>query len=134
MQDRPHPRRLTRSTDRRLGGVCGGLADYFGIDPTLVRITFVVLAIVSLGFGALLLYGVLWAIMPEPDPNAPPAPQAETTNRAMLLGIVLIVFGVALLFQRLQLFWWVSWGLGWFSWPLLLLLAGVLIVLSARRR
>jgi len=134
MQDRPHSRRLTRSTDRRLGGVCGGLGDYFGIDPTLVRITFVVLAIVSLGFGAVLLYGVLWAIMPEPDPNAPPAPPAETTSRAMLLGIVLIVFGLALLFQRLQLFWWVSWGLGWLSWPLLLLLAGVLIVLSARRR
>ncbi|MGE3856873.1 MAG: PspC domain-containing protein [Dehalococcoidia bacterium] len=134
MQDRPHPRRLTRSTNRRLGGVCGGLADYFGIDATLVRVTFVVLAIVSLGFGAVLLYGVLWAIMPEPDPDAPPAPAAEPSSRTMLLGFVLIVFGVALLLQRLQLLWWLHWGLGWFSWPLLLLLAGVLIVLSARRR
>lgn len=134
MQERPQPRRLTRSADRRVGGVCGGLAEYFGVDATLVRVTFIVLAIVSLGFGAVLLYGVLWAIMPEPDRNAPTVAEADTASRAMLIGLVLIVFGIALLLQRLQVLWWLNWGMGWFSWPVLLLVAGILIVLSARRR
>lgn len=134
MQDRPQPRRLTRSVDRRLGGVCGGIAEYFGVEPTLVRIGFVVLAIFSMGFGAVLLYGVLWAIMPLPDPEAPPAPPADLGNRSLLLGIALIVFGGGLLLQRMQMLSWMHWGMGGLSWPLVLLLGGVLLVLAARRR
>ena len=119
----------------RLGGVCGGIADYFAVDATLVRIAFVVLAIFSLGFGAVLLYGLLWAIMPEAGPDAPaPAGSGAAPNRSLLLGIVLIVFGVALLFQRMQMFWWLHWGLGGFGWPLLLLAGGVLIIVASRRR
>jgi phage shock protein C len=57
-------RKLTRSvTDRKLGGVCAGIADYFEIDPVLVRVAFVVLAI-SGGFGVLA-YVILWIIVPE---------------------------------------------------------------------
>ena len=56
-------KRLYRSgKDKILGGVCGGVADYFGWDPTLVRIAWV---IISLIYGAgVLLYLVCWAIMP----------------------------------------------------------------------
>lgn len=64
-QPSPGPRRLTRRTqDRMLGGVCGGVADYFGIDATLVR----VLAVVGLvlGMGSLaLVYVILWLLLPE---------------------------------------------------------------------
>ncbi|MDA0301981.1 MAG: PspC domain-containing protein [Chloroflexi bacterium] len=104
MHDRPGPRRLTRSTDRALGGVCAGIAEYFGVEPALARIGFVVLAIFSMGFGAVLLYGLLWAIMPLPDPDAPPPAPAEPSNRALLLGIALVVFGAVLLFQRMPVF------------------------------
>ena len=59
-------RRLTRSTvDRKIAGVCGGLADYFTIDSTLVRLVWVILTIVP---GAIVLglvaYLVAWFIMP----------------------------------------------------------------------
>ncbi len=61
-------RDLQRSrTDRKLFGVCGGLAKYFGIDSTLVRFVFVALVLASLGWG-LLLYIILGILMPEEKP------------------------------------------------------------------
>lgn len=56
-------KRLERSTnDRWLGGVCGGLAHYFDLDPTIIRLVFIV---AFFGFGTgLLVYGVLWLVMP----------------------------------------------------------------------
>lgn len=59
------PKRLTRSRDDRwLGGVCGGFAEYFGVDANLVRLV-VVLGTV-LGFGSLLVaYVAAWILMPE---------------------------------------------------------------------
>jgi phage shock protein C len=57
-------RKLYRSkTDRKVAGVCGGLAQYFNIDATLIRVLFVVLAI--LGGSGLVLYLALWIIVPR---------------------------------------------------------------------
>jgi phage shock protein C len=68
-------RRLRRSrTDRMLGGVAGGLGEYLNIDPTIVRIVFVVLALLN-GFG-LLLYFVLWLLVPAAD-SVTADPQAQ---------------------------------------------------------
>jgi len=63
----PVTRRLTRSTtDRKLAGVCGGLAEYFSVDSTLVRVTWAILTIIP---GAIVLgivaYLVAWFIMPD---------------------------------------------------------------------
>lgn len=56
-------KRLTRSnTDRMLGGVCGGLAEYFNIDPTLVRLAFVILTFMP--GPSFMLYLILWLIIP----------------------------------------------------------------------
>lgn len=62
------PKRLYRSrTDTMLGGVCAGLAKYFTLDPTVVRLIFVLLFILA-GQG-LLIYLILWLIVPlEPAP------------------------------------------------------------------
>ncbi|MCT2045935.1 PspC domain-containing protein [Corynebacterium sanguinis] len=58
-------KRLTRSiTDRWIAGVCGGVANYFSIDPVLVRIIFVVLVFAGILPGVLL-YLAAWLIMPE---------------------------------------------------------------------
>jgi phage shock protein PspC (stress-responsive transcriptional regulator) len=58
-------KRLYRSTtDRRVAGVCGGLADYFGLDATLVRILYFVALILPGGIG-ILPYVVLWIVLPE---------------------------------------------------------------------
>jgi phage shock protein PspC (stress-responsive transcriptional regulator) len=65
--ERPDARRLTRSvTDRKIAGVCGGLAEYFDLDATLVRVVCAILAIVpgSVILG-ILCYLVAWFIMPE---------------------------------------------------------------------
>lgn len=57
-------KRLHRSrTDRVIAGVCGGLADYFGVDPILVRVLWVV-AVLSFGAG-LLAYVLLWLFVPQ---------------------------------------------------------------------
>ena len=57
---------LRRSRDDRLiAGVVGGLASYFGIDPTLARVVFVVVSIASAAFPGALVYAVLWIVMPQ---------------------------------------------------------------------
>jgi phage shock protein C len=57
-------KKLYRSTDNRwLAGVCGGLAKYFDIDPTLVRVIFVVLAF--FGLGGAIIYILLWVLIPQ---------------------------------------------------------------------
>ncbi len=57
-------KRLYRSrSDRKLAGVCAGIADYFGWDPTLVRVGWIVLTL--MGGSGILLYLILWLVMPE---------------------------------------------------------------------
>ncbi len=60
-------RRLRRSVaNRSIAGVCGGLSEYFGIDPTVVRVAYVVSSILfGVIIGGVVLYLVLWAIIPE---------------------------------------------------------------------
>jgi phage shock protein PspC (stress-responsive transcriptional regulator) len=59
------PRRFERSSgDRLIGGVCGGLARYFGVDPTLVRVLAVIAAVVTFPAGVIA-YAVAWAVMPK---------------------------------------------------------------------
>lgn len=48
-----------------IAGVCGGLAEYFDMDPTLVRIGFVLLSVLSTGFPGLIVYIILAFVMPE---------------------------------------------------------------------
>lgn len=63
MKDITPSRRLFRSrTDRMLAGVCGGLAERYGIDSTWVRLIFAILFIA--GGSALLIYGLMWIIVP----------------------------------------------------------------------
>ena len=60
-------RRLTRSRNKMIGGVCAGIAEYFGWDVTLFRVVFVVVSILSVAFPGILVYIVLWIVMPRPD-------------------------------------------------------------------
>jgi phage shock protein PspC (stress-responsive transcriptional regulator) len=62
------PRRLMRSSqDRMLAGVCGGLAAYLNLDPTLVRVAYVVLSLFTVFFPGFLLYIILALIVPSED-------------------------------------------------------------------
>jgi phage shock protein C len=60
--DRP---RLRRSQDKLIAGVCGGLADWLGWDPTLVRLLYVLVSLASAAFPGVLVYLVLWFVMPR---------------------------------------------------------------------
>ena len=56
-------KKLSRSNNKMIGGVCAGIADYLGLDPTIVRIVWVLMLFFA-GFG-ILLYLILWLIMPK---------------------------------------------------------------------
>ncbi len=57
-------RSLTRSDNRWLAGVCGGIADYFGWSAGLTRLGYILISILSAGFPGILVYIVLWLVMP----------------------------------------------------------------------
>ena len=54
-------------TNRIVAGVCGGLAEWLGWEPTLVRVLYVLVSILSAAFPGALVYIVLWILMPESD-------------------------------------------------------------------
>src|SRR2546421_12070338 len=66
---------LRRGSDRILGGLCSGLAAYFGVDVLLVRVVFVILALTPPGIG-IILYLVLWFLMEPPQGT----PHSATRN------------------------------------------------------
>lgn len=121
MTDTTTTRRLRRSTsDRTLGGVAGGLGQYFGVDPVLIRVAFV-LALFAGGAG-LLAYLVAWIVVPEDDgtedtSGAPPPRDAATVG-----GVILVVLAAAILFDG----WWSTGDL---ILPLLLVGTGAWLLL-----
>ena len=58
-------KKLVRSTNKVITGVCGGIAEYFEVDPTLVRICYVALSIFSAAFPGILLYIIMLILMPQ---------------------------------------------------------------------
>jgi phage shock protein PspC (stress-responsive transcriptional regulator) len=107
----PAPRQLRRSrTDKILGGVNGGLAEYSGIDPLLWRVGFVALALA--GGTGIVVYLLLWLLMPAGPPAPPGTAAPAATKRArrqvgprspvprITVAAVLIVLGVLVLINR----------------------------------
>jgi phage shock protein C len=59
-------KKLYRSNkEKMLGGVCGGLAEYFKLDPTVVRLAYVLLSIISVAFPGILVYIIMWIVIPQ---------------------------------------------------------------------
>ena len=70
-------KRLYRSKKERiLGGVCGGLAEHIDVDPSIIRLVWIVVTLVSIGLG-IIIYLAAWIIVPE-DPGDDPALPAVT--------------------------------------------------------
>ena len=59
--------RLRKSRDRIIAGVCGGIAEWIGWDPTVVRVIYVVVSIISIAFPGILVYLLLWIVMPPAE-------------------------------------------------------------------
>ncbi len=132
-------KRLYRSrTDSTIGGVCGGLGEYFGIDPTFVRIITVLLIFVD-GIG-LLGYLIAWIVIPHRPLEAATEAVEEPIEKhkepgeyaswnKYIPGAVLIIVGV--FFVVRENFWW--WHLERF-WPLLLIVVGIFLIFRFNNR
>ena len=60
-------KKLYRSSNRIIAGVCGGVAEYFDLDPTLIRVIYLVLSLFSAAFPGVLLYIILMLMIPNYD-------------------------------------------------------------------
>ncbi|MGI6479822.1 MAG: PspC domain-containing protein [Salinivirgaceae bacterium] len=58
-------KKLTRSDDKIIAGVCAGIAEYFGLDISLVRIGYILLSLIGVVFTGILAYIILWIIIPD---------------------------------------------------------------------
>jgi len=59
-------KRLYRSNkNRMIAGICGGIGEYFDIDPTLVRVIYIIVSVFSVAFPGILVYLILWVIIPH---------------------------------------------------------------------
>jgi len=153
------PTRLERSTTNKvIGGVCGGIAQYLEVDPTLVRVFFVISIFLTAGL-SILGYIVLLVLMPlpgkptpfvqtpagpsasgdaspssdttiAPAPATPPDPAAAERRRATF-GYFMVALGVVFLLSNLGAFRIVRWDL---VWPLVFIGAGVLLLAQRIRQ
>jgi phage shock protein C len=135
-------KRIFRSTtDKVIGGVCGGLGEYFNMDPTWIRILFVI-AIFAKGVG-LLAYLICWIVFPKKSDATIEATvtddSGETVTSAtvgggenhqrgggFLPGIILVVLGMIFLLD--QAFYWFDFD---YIWPLLLIGIGAILIYRA---
>ena len=58
------PKRLTRPNNGMIAGVCAGIADYFDLDPTLVRVGYILLSLFTM-FSGVIAYFILWLVIPK---------------------------------------------------------------------
>ena len=123
-------RRLHRSrNDRVIAGVGGGLGHYFGIDPVLVRLAFVALAVAG-GIG-ILIYFVAAIILPEAtdDEDVAVANSTAMTEGRLIFGGVFIVIGGYLLLREI-----IPWYSDRIVWGVILVAVGLAVVLRRADR
>lgn len=145
-------KRLKRSEkDRIIAGVCGGLAEYFDIDPVLVRGLWVI-ALFFLGTG-FLAYIIAWILIPEQNKinegNTEESDVYEAeivednhhkkkTEPAIFLGFVLIAIGSWFLMKRIPVlsdfYWWIKENLSNYFWPGILILSGFFLIITKNRK
>jgi len=145
-------KRLYKSRKNKvIDGVCGGIAEYLGVDPVLVRLVTALLLIFSGGvifiayiLGMIIIPSQPWEERGEAEPvqpdSAPPSAQSSNFGSAgsLVIGALLILLGAHFLLRNVPFFhgyygWF--WNMGWhFIWPSVLIAVGLLIVLQARRK
>ena len=90
-------KKLQRSNDRMIGGVCGGIGQYFGIDPTLVRLAWVLISL--FGGTGIVLYPIAWFLIPDAE--------GRRDTLALVICLALLVFPGSCC--------WFSWLFGMFG-------------------
>ncbi len=144
-------KKLCRSRDNKvIAGVCGGIAEYFTTDPTIIRLVWAAFALTGTG---IIVYFIAAVIMPERDKGSYSTcddsydPEKEfkdytgsgtqdgeynkpdRQNGRTILGVVLIFFGLLFFVQRF--FSWLNFHI---LWPLIFIIIGVLIIFNGGRK
>jgi phage shock protein PspC (stress-responsive transcriptional regulator) len=123
-----------------LGGVCAGLAEYFDVDPSLIRLATVILLFA--GGTGILAYIVAWIIIPqEPLVSKAESTESVSENRKevtespdkskFIVGIILIALGFLFLMNTLNVWTWFSF---FRLWPVLLIVIGLVVILKGLER
>ncbi|WP_183556546.1 PspC domain-containing protein [Mucilaginibacter sp. SP1R1] len=152
-------KKLYRDEHRKvIGGVCAGLADYFGVDIAIIRALFLITLLLK--GGGLLIYLVLWAVLPKKDynfynpgvdyrvppqdpfnpfGNVPPQPGSPFANGpkrqgastvGIVFGVILIFIGASFLLNELHVFSSLYFGK---LWPLILVATGFALMASGNK-
>ena len=140
-------RKLYRnSLNRVIGGVCSGLADFFGVDVALMRIAFVIAFLfASFGFW---LYIILWIVLPETQQTIDNGQQnqsrsqssqsesesvsvskSESKIKSIFAGAFIILIGLLFLVNNFIPINWV-----WKLWPLILVAIGIVMIVTASKK
>ncbi|MBO7288195.1 MAG: PspC domain-containing protein [Bacteroidales bacterium] len=140
-------RKLSRNTmNKVIGGVCSGLANFFGLDVALVRIAFVIaFMFASFGFW---LYIILWIVLPvqgqqttdngqQPESESGSGPRSESVSeskteskiKSIFAGAFIILIGLLFLVNNFIPINWV-----WKLWPLILVAIGVVMIITASKK
>lgn len=121
-------RRLYRSnTNKVVAGVCGGLGEYFDVDPVWFRIGFVLMTI-GAGSG-ILAYLLLWLIVqPAPDGHVAGASAPGALRGGVIVGMVLIIVGTIALVNT------IAPTLGQYFWPIAFVMGGLALIVGGLSR
>jgi len=148
-------KKLYRDEHRKvIGGVCAGLADYFGIDVSIVRLVFVLTLILKGGGG--LIYIIMWIVLPkknytftpgvhytvppaspygQPNPYQQPVPpfvpQKGPTTAGIIGGLVLILLGAGFLLDEFNII--PDWSFDQW-WPVILVVVGIALIFTGRTK
>jgi phage shock protein C len=146
-------KRLYKSRESKvIDGVCGGIAEYYEVDPVLIRLLAVLFFFI--GGLSLIAYIVAMIIIPRQpwggsvsgSENSPSKPVSSYSihcgNRShagsLIIGVILVMFGFHFLMRNLFFFnpfyWWI-WDVGWkYFWPCALILFGLFILYRSTKR
>lgn len=141
-------KRLYRSqTNQIIAGVCGGLGEYFEVDPTIIRIIFVILTV--WGGAGILLYIVGILVIPYPEGAKPKGKQQSIDKElkekaaamevsleeqirdgggSKIIGFILIFLGIFFLLKN-----FIPWFDFHYLWPLLLIIIGLLVIIGGKK-
>lgn len=122
-------KRLYRSrTNSMIAGVCGGLGEYFNVDPTIMRLV-AVLLIFADGIG-LIAYIIAWIVIPRnPEIEAEVITTEKSELNRLLPGLALIAVGFIFLLNNL-----IPWFHFSYLWPLVLIVLGIVILTKAQKK
>ena len=126
------------SKNKIIGGVCGGIAEYFNIDPVIIRLIWIVLAIANSAFLILYLIGLVLIPKKNDEDEQEEVSGDKNAKLAMIVGLGFIIWGAVKIAEKIfdkldiRLFPF-DFSFSIISWPLILIVIGIIVILLVRR-